>query len=161
MIRIDTSGVAAFNKALDLELARLDREISAAFAGWTKRIFTGLVQDSPQYSGDMTANWTISLNTPDYSYSEIPNKYLASAPFANDVQGEVYQRGHPIAVAMALAKMSGVNPTWRDKVFFANATPIAEKIEAGQIALRPVNLVNGAVAMIQYRVDVENMRGAI
>ena len=159
MIRLDTSGIAAFNRAVMLEMARLDLEISQEFVKWTTRICTDLIKGSAQFSGDMTANWNYSVNVPDFSYAETPLKYEYAKPHSLLTP---LHMGHPDAVNTALAKMQAAQkPTWRDVVYMANATPIAEAVQEQRIALRPVNLVAGQAITIDYIVRREQMRGSL
>jgi hypothetical protein len=161
MIKVSTSGIAAFNQALSLELARLDREISFIFYRWTIRIFRELVEDSPQWSGDLASNWNYSVGSPDYSYSRSPNKTGddARVDYWRQDQG-VFQRGHPNAVLTAMSRMEMVRPpAWRDTVYFANATPIAPSIP--NIKIRPVNMVNGQVIMIEQVVMRESQKTGV
>lgn len=163
MIHIDTSGVDAFCKEALLELARLDREISAAYYDWTKTVFEGVVQRSPQWSGDMTANWNYSVGSPDMSYTMLENKAAGPKRQKRLAVGKVvYKMGAQPATGIALARMSEVTqPSWRDTVFITNATPIAPDVEAQTIYIRPVNLIQGQVAMINYAIMTESQRGLI
>lgn len=148
MILVDTSGIDAFCLAAERELARLDREISEAFYTWTWNLFKELVTATPQWSGDLAANWNYSVGTPDMSYRQILNK-TGDEPGIDhwrENQG-VFQRGDWRAVEMALARAQGKRPTWRDTVYFTNATPIAQQVEDESIRIRPVNLVAGHVVM--------------
>lgn len=159
MIKIDTSGIAAFRKQLALEMARIDREISAAYYLWTVKMFTELVEGSAQWSGNLASNWNYSVGGADYSYTEIPNKRGNSTKI-NYQDGThrfgVFEAGANPAVADALSQMKTVpQPTWRDKVYMTNMTPtetgayLEEEIAAGRIKLRPVNLVQGQVVTIE------------
>lgn len=168
LIRIDTSGIDAFCKEALLAMDRLDREVSDIFYAWTVRICTDIVQQSPQWSGDLASNWNYSVNVVDYTYTMSPNK--ADGDYRNGaVQKKshgtgryIFQRGDSPAVAMSLARMAAApRPTWRDTVFFANATPIAPEVEAHSIKIRPVNLIQGQVAMISYTVTKESQSGRI
>lgn len=157
MIQLDMSDLPAFELALSLELARLDREITEKFRGWTVTLFKELVYGSPQWSGDLTANWRYSVNAPDFTYVPIPNKVEGSQFWS---KADVYQRGAEPAVGMALANLAAApKPTWRDTVYISNSTPIAADVEDRRVAIRPVNLVNGEVAMIEFVVAMEQRRG--
>lgn len=158
MIQLDTSGIASFMTALNLEMARLDREISFVFYKWTARIFQELVEDTPQWSGDLAANWNYSVNQPDYSYSRIPNKTGDDVRVDWHLQNQgVFERGHPNAVMTAMSKFATVpQPSWRDVVYFANATPIAPDLPT--IKIRPVNLVDGKVVTINEVVLRESQK---
>lgn len=149
MISLDTSGIAAFTKALEAEYGVFEVRLSQAFAKWTRKVFTGLVEGSPQWSGDLAANWNYSVNLPDYSYSPTLKDTLDQV-FLTDVR----ERGDPQAIAIALSRMSAVmEPTWRDVVYFNNETPIAEPVENMTVKIRPVNLIDGRVAMVRYTLD--------
>lgn len=148
--------VSGFIHALDLEVARFDREISAEFEKWTKKTFTQLVYSTPQWTGDLASAWNYSINGIDTSYTPIPNKEENQRFWS---KADVFVRGMEPAVSVALAKASGVHPTWRDVVYFHNPAPIAEKVENLQVMIRPVNLVDGRIAMVQYYVDKFNHGG--
>lgn len=163
MIHIDTSGIDAFIRAVELDMARFDREISSAFYGWTKRIFHDIVRQSPQWSGDMAANWNYSVGSPNVSYSPLPNKAAGPVRQKSMAVGKiVYARGMEPAVSLAYMRMLAVpQPTWRDTVYIANGTPIAPYVEAQSIRIRPVNLIEGQVAMIGYTVTKEMQNGGV
>lgn len=171
MLKVDTSGVEAFRRELKLEMARLDREISKVYVGWTRRIFTELVQGSPQWSGNMTANWKFSVGQPDYSYAEIFDKAPPGSHgrlrTANWGAG-AFQAGHPSAVNAALSGMWAVKiGSWRDKVFMTNSTPmenslfaLQDAIRLGVIRLRPVNLVNDEAVTLYSVATKERLRAS-
>ena len=150
MIAIDTSQIDSFLRSLDLAMLEFDQQISTAFEGWTKTIFKDIAINSPQWSGDLSANWTYAIGYADESYSPIPNKIENDQHWS---KADVFQRGAYPAVGIALEKLTSVKPTWRDTVWIANNTPIAGQVEAQTVKIRPVNLVMGQVAMIQYAVD--------
>lgn len=149
---IDLTGldqIDRFCADMDLAMAELDRGISFAYTAWTQNLFTDVVKNTPQFTGDLTANWRYSVHTPDYTYVPIPNKVENMKPYWQNV--DVYKRGDEPAVSIALAHMLQVSkPTWRDEVYFTNSTPIADDVQNQRIALRPVNLVAGAGLMIDY-----------
>lgn len=148
--------IAEFRRQLALEMARLDREVSQEYYAWTKRVFKELVEGTPQWSGDTTANWNYSVGAASYRYDRIPNKTgdEAKIDYVREDFG-VFYVGHPYAVDAAMQRMSEVPmPTWRDKVFIANATPIAEQLDAGMVKVRPINLVGG----VQITLNVVAMK---
>lgn len=166
IVKLDTSEIDAFLHKIDLEMARLDREISETYYLWTTRIFVDIVRQSPQWSGDMASNWNYSVKEPNYSYTMIENKAARGRDGVDKrrmaVGKIVYQKDMDPAVAEALTRMKFVNPpSWRDSVFFANATPIAPYAEAHSIYIRPVNLIQGQVAMIAYTVTKEQQSGRV
>lgn len=159
MIRIDTKGVPKFVKELELELARLDREISEAYYNWTVGLFAYLVDNTAQFSGDLTSNWNYSVGQPDFSYHEWPMKYEYAKPHS---LLSPHQRGDPEAVTHAMDKMRATaRPNWRDTVLFANATPVADLIEGQRILLRPVNLVAGQAMTLSLLVSKAQAQGFV
>lgn len=168
MIKI-TGDIAGFRKQLALEQARLDREISAAYVGWTRRIFAEVVQGSAQWSGDLVANFNYAVGQPDYSYARIANKTGDSKKidYWKEDQG-VFQAGHPYAVEAAMLRMAEAPvPTWRDPVFISNMTPtedgsdLEEALADGRIKVRPVNLVGGVVVTIYTVAMLEAQRTTV
>lgn len=149
MINFNSAGIDAFVKALEVEYGMFEVHLSRTFAKWTRKVFKGLVEGSPQWSGDMTANWNYSVKLPDYSYDPVLKEELDQVFLTN-----VKQRGDQQAISIALSRMSAVmEPTWRDVVYFNNETPIAEDVENMTVKIRPVNLIDGRVAMVQYTLD--------
>lgn len=158
MIKVDTTGIAAFRRQLALEMARIDREISAAYYQWSATIFRELVEGSAQWSGNLTSNWNYSVGGADYSYTEVANK-RGNDKRINHQDGTyrfaVFEAGANPAVADALSRMKSVpQPTWRDKVYMTNMTPsdsgnlLEDDIVSGRVKLRPVNLVQGQAVTI-------------
>lgn len=170
MIQLDTSGVASFRQQMRLEMARLDREISAAFVGWTMEVFRGLVERSPQWSGNMAANWNYSVGSPNWGYTPIPNKTGDDGGIDHWRMNQgIFQVGHSLAVNAAMSRMTSVpKGTWRDMVHITNATPmddsdqyLADAIEDQSVRLRPVNIIPGSEQLIAYTVLKENQRSSL
>lgn len=142
---------------LDLAFAELDRGISDRFSQFSHKLFEELVRGTPQWTGDLTSAWNYSINYPDETYSPIPNKSENQQQWS---KADVFYRGAEPAVSVALAKAAGENPTWRDIVYFENPAPIAESVENLQVLIRPVNLMNGRVAMVGYLLDKHSQGGS-
>lgn len=153
MIKVDTSGVGQFNRELTLAFAVFEREISAAFAAWAMKVFRGITEGTPQWSSDLVRNWNYSINQPDYSYSETPQKELMKDLWMGNLLAPL-QRGDQFGVSFAIARaQTSRQPTWRDMVFITNNTPVAPAAENQTVYIRPVNLIDGRVAMIKYTID--------
>jgi hypothetical protein len=146
MIRLTgLEGIPQFLRELDLAFAEMDRQLSANFEAFTKEVHENIVRSTPQWTGDLAVAWNYSIGAPDMSYTPTPNKIEGQQFWS---KADVFQRG--AAVSQALAKAAGVHPTWRDVVYIHNPAPIAQKVEDWRILIRPVNLVDGQVAMVQY-----------
>jgi hypothetical protein len=151
MIRLTgVQNITAFNREVDLAFAQMDRDLSSAFEAWTKKVFASIVRSTPQWTGDLAAAWNYSLGEPDENYFPLHNKSENNRTwsFAN-----VYQRGAEPAVTIAKRKADRWHPTWRDVVYIHNPAPIADDVENLTVLIRPINLVDGRVAMVQYHVE--------
>lgn len=158
---------------MDKAIAELEAEINSRYASFTRAVAKSLIETSPQWSGNLTANWNYSVGAPDESYSQIAAKGAVGADrlqkafhsrFGGTTSGPYYA-GHEAAVSHAVTRMNAVKPpTWRDPVYLTNATPddeggyLEETIESGGVKLRPVNLVAGQIALIEFtRVKAQHM----
>jgi hypothetical protein len=150
MIALDMSGLPAFLTACDAELAQFDRAVSREFKAWTVGIFGELVRNTPQYTGQAAASWTYATGEPDMQPTAWANKNENDKTWS---AAQIFSRGMDPAVGYALAKPARYNVSWRDRVYFANPADIAGQLEAQTIYIRPINLVNGHIAMIQHIVD--------
>lgn len=154
MIALELRGLNAFQQGIRDAIANIDQTVSFAYARWTLKVFEDLVMNTPQWSGDTAANWRYSTSSPDGSYQPIIGKGVywdtenRHAPWDRP---DPLQRGDRAAVWAALDRAKdGPAPSWRDKVFFSNNTPIAPDLESNSVYIRPVNLVGGVVAMVSY-----------
>lgn len=150
MITFNFMAVRAYRKELNALIVAEFARLNISYQQILRQAFTDLLNGTPQWSGDLAANWNFSIGTPDESYTETPMKYEAASSYSRFVPR---QAGDQLAVRMSLARMSTVidKVTWRDRVHFTNATPIAEAVEAQTIYIRPENLLeSGAVAMISH-----------
>lgn len=156
MISLDTSSIAKFESDFAIAWIVFEEELSRRFTSFTQHVFASLVRSSPQWSSNLAGNWNYSVGTPDTSYNQAYDKgkplRLSEKPF---------QRGDDPAVARTIARMTGVPaPSWRDTVYMTNATPadeggyLAELLENGKPNLRPVNLIQGQVALFDYTVRI-------
>lgn len=145
-----------FIRDLDLAVAEMDRGLSNEFERWTKMVYSEMVHTTPQWTGDLASAWNYSINSIDTSYTPIPNK-VENDKFWS--AADVYQRGMSPATDTALAKAAGQHPTWRDVVYLSNPAPIASDVENLRVLIRPINLIDGRVGMIQYYVDKFNRGG--
>lgn len=149
MIRIE-SNADVFCAQLDALLAETEQAVDFGYWSWTMRVFADLAESTPQWSGDLAANWYYSLNSPSGAYSEILAKkeHWGAKGFT---MASPLQRGDPFAVTASVHRaMEGPKPTYTDVVYFSNNTPIGFDVENQLIPLRPVNLVDGRVAMADF-----------
>lgn len=113
--------------------------------------FSLLVNTTPQYSGDMASNWEISL---DGSAIYLPWELKGQSVSQKDI----VHMGDPLAVNYAIEQSLNVQYTYKDNIYFANATPLTfgDTTVTGfgtTYAVRPENLIDGRVAMISYLIS--------
>lgn len=146
---LNIKGVEAFKAKLKAVMPTVEAEVNTKFRKLGRLIFTDLVTNSPQWSGNLASNWRIGSG----SYSQISG-YENWQEYAN----EPYRMGDDPAVSMTLMremqKLSAV--TYRDEIHISNPTPYASEVEAGEAPNgRPIREENklaeyGGVAMIGY-----------
>lgn len=136
---------------IDSVMSRLrkavDTNLNAQFKEKVEERFLTLVQVSPQWSGDLASNWQISLDGSAH--------YSPTFKQQDWHKAQKVHMGDPAAVDYALAAAKLVEYTWKQKIYFANATPLTfgEKTVTGSgvtRVVRPENLIDGRVAMISY-----------
>ena len=140
--------VKNLDSVFDRLLQAARKDFDDQFHAKVQERFSMLVNVTPQWSGDMASNWQISLDG-SATYREWGNKkklwHLADAR----------QMGDEEAVSYAIAQSVNVQYTFEDKIWFANATPLTFGTstvtgDGTTFAVRPVNLIDGRVAMISY-----------
>lgn len=128
--------------------AEIEANLEAQFEAETQRIFKHLVEVTPQWSGDLAANWRISLTPTEGAYqSPFKQPEWQNGPWAH--------MGDPAAVAYALASSQNVEISYKNPVYFTNGTPLifSTTLVAGDgtsSVVRPENLIDGKVAMVSY-----------
>jgi hypothetical protein len=140
-----------FTAALEAAIVGIPEYVSQQFGRWTMRVFYDLVYNTPQWSGDLAANWNYSVALPDGTYRPIYRKALSWASSPAGDRMEPLQRGDMAAVWAAMGRAEdSPSPRYDQKVYFTNNTPIAPDVETNSIYIRPINLVNGAVQMASF-----------
>lgn len=147
MINIDFSGVDAFISAIEVEQARFNNQISTLYQKWVKIIFYDIVELTPQWSGNLAANWYVSTSSAQGPEQTIPAK-AAMWPLPAFV--EPHQRGDAEAVDISKSHFDDVIFGYHDQVYIYNPTAIAPQVEEQSIYIRGVNLLDGRVAMIAH-----------
>ena len=151
-------GAAAFKARLKAVMPTIEAEINTKYRKLVRKVFTDLVENSPQWSGNLASNWRIGSG----GYAQItgynPQDWYKENP---------YQVGSDPAVAMTLMrevpKLDAI--TYKSPVRIFNPTPYAADVEAGQGPNgRPIREVNklaeyGGVAMIGYVNQKYNLLG--
>lgn len=160
MIEIRPADAAKYLAELDVAFALLEAQMAQKVDSFAREVYSSIVLNSPQWSQNFASNWNFSVGQPDTTYTEHPNKeamQYSEAPFyrgANPVVSDVISR---LNEAPALK--------WGETAYFTNATPngyfgyLLDNMEQdGKDWLRPVNLLGGQVALIEYAVGTFGSR---
>lgn len=121
-----------------------------AAVGLAKRVFDKVLIESPQSSGDFTANWKVSVGVPDTTFTIGVLKQRQSHPDHEGIRWDLlYKRGDPEAIAYAKSHAHWQPIKLGQTIYISNSAEhdenYAMKIENGQINFRPVNSGAGAV----------------
>lgn len=150
MFAVKTRGLAALLQKLDRHKAYVQRGIVKAKVDLATKVFMSVVEGSPQWSGNLAANWKIELDGAGAGYSPIANyKPLGWS------SSEVYEMGHPTAIGHATPELQNLSKVrWNSRIGVSNSTPYASEVEAGQgpegHMIRPENYHYGQIAMVAY-----------
>lgn len=146
---LDIKGVEAFKAKLKAVMPTVEAEVNTKFRKLGRLIFTDLVNNSPQWSGNLASNWRINDGTYNGSYKWNP---------WNEYEGEPHKRGDEditwLPLMREMIKLQSL--TYKDTIKIFNPTPYAYLVEQGispnANGIREVNKLAeyGGVAMIGY-----------
>ena len=112
-------------------------------------IYKEALKVSPQWSGNYAYNWTIEFTGyKDGSYE----KRFKVTPWQALYKYGAAKRGDPEAINAALANTMHLieHIKWNSAVKLVNNSPIADRIEAGTVKLRPENVIPGGQGVIAH-----------
>lgn len=159
MLEIDTSGVAAYVQWLEKEAVRIRFEVASTFRQWALHIHADITSLTPQWSGNLAANWALDIGSPSTAA-----QYFAGGagdqPFGaggRGGQGGLFSRGMQPAVGISLdrAKQVGM-PLLSDDFFIHNPVAYAQSVEddTTEPRIRAINrwprTESGQVAMVSH-----------
>lgn len=158
---LKVNNLSEFNSALDSALAAMEREVTHALRGFTVTVFRELVENSPQWSGNLAANWNIGINSESTEYTELSDKtgsWYGHSDQQHHGDFQPFVRGAPYAVGVAIGKNLPRTRAigLRDTVFINNNTPYLDHVEADESDegkspyIRPENKIDGVVALREY-----------
>ena len=160
---LQVTGLRQFNATLQAEKARLERRVTKAYRDYVAKVFKDLLMHTPQYSGQLAASWQILIT--NETAPARPSWYKKG--HTGRFYGERYapgQMGDGEAVHAAWENAEAKIPRifWNTSVTFVNSDPHAAAIQADALIphVRPVNLVNGVVAMAAF-VQQRHSRGRL
>jgi hypothetical protein len=157
VVEIDTSGVAAFVKALQAERERLNMLVRTTYRKWAVSIQADIATLTPQWGGNLAANWYIDIGSPSSSAQDLGDPSVRSYRSKGAGLKAPYSRGADPAVAQSLARGQAFGiPLITDKIFIHNPVEYADAVELdiGPRPIRPINRVpraaTGKVAMVYH-----------
>lgn len=170
MLAIDTSGVAAYASWLEKEAARLELEVRTAYRAWAITLHKEITELTPQWSGNLAANWALDLGAPTYSAQYIHGPAY-DQPIEEDTRGGGRQprsRGMEPAVGISLARAKQVGiPSLSQAFYIHNPVAYADSIEDDSTTppVRAINRVprseTGKIAMVHYAHAKYSLNGQI
>lgn len=147
MVELDTSGIDAFLLQLNTLQASFNSQVNERFRHWVGVIFEDIVQLTPQWSGNLAANWYVGVDALSEAENTIPEKAIM---WPLDLYAAAHERGDEAAVEISLRRFAEETFNWSERVYIYNPTEIAPDVEAQSIYIRPENLVDGRVHMIAH-----------
>jgi hypothetical protein len=159
MLEVDTSGIRAYVQWMRSEMRRVETEVRTVYRQWALTIHADIADLSPQWSGNLAANWVIEANG-----TSAAALYIAGAPGNQPYrdggrggQGPVYSRGMDPAVSVAIARAKNLPlPALSDVLYIHNPVTYAGDIEMDS-TVPPVRAINrlprdesGKIAMVHH-----------
>lgn len=142
---VEVKGLGAFDAAVKSWFAAVEEAAAEAAVGLAKEVFDKVLDESPQSSADFVANWRVSLNAPDPTFT-IGVIKPSVKPYADDVgihADDLFGKGSPEGIAYAKSHATWPKMKLGEKIFISNSAShdedYAMKIENGTIKFRPVN----------------------
>ena len=157
MAVLQVKGTQAFMAKLRKDKARIEGKVARVHRNLIAGIFTDLVKNSPQWSGNLASQWQITYAGMPAVYNPIPDYYLESS-WGSLAGANPYKMGDNPAVSATLARELAKLPLikYNHKVVITNPTPYASDVEAGEgpngTEIRKENHLEsyGGVAMLGY-----------
>ena len=138
------SNAKAFSSQLKAAFAGVETKLDSVCRVRAEGVFHDIVENTPQWTGNLAGNWRLGVGQPDTSFT-----VRTEFPYSESLRE--FQRGDDPAVseALTLAQTAITNISYKSTVFITNQSPIAQAVEDEAIHIRPVNLVDGRVAMVE------------
>ena len=164
-----TVNVDAFIAELDRSVGSALDQINRIFRNWCLRIHADIVQLTPQWGGNLAANWYLDTGEPSAQAQELGDPEVRQ--FGQKGGKTPYSRGMDPAVALSMARQKTFFPSLYDRVFIHNPVEYADEVESGTWTsedgkvhrVRSVNRVprsaNGKVAMVYHAYIKYSMTG--
>jgi hypothetical protein len=160
---IEFTNLAEFNRGLDAFIEECEELADGVMRGLVIEAFEFILQGTPEWSGELAANWRITVGAPASGYSETIFK---ERPFPGPLP-EPYSRVQPNEAALNFARSISREALplihVGAQVFISNPTPYAMEVEEnrdhrGQPFIRGINL---PIEMVSVAADKFGAKGVI
>lgn len=169
MLEIDTSQVPSYVKWLREQARGLELEVRETYRAWAVHIHADIAVLTPQWSGNLAANWAIDLNAKTYTAQELgdPEVRPAGSDISPVFGRDPYSRGMLPAVDDSLERGRKFTlPKLTDVIYIHNPVSYAMDIETDTSSPR-VRAINrlprteaGKIAMVYHAFTKYSARGA-
>lgn len=150
-VALDISGLDRFLAELAAEQRAVNTWVNAEFRRLVEIVFHDVLNGTPQWSGNLAANWFIGINSQSESEQTITEKGLYWPPpqYAWDPYSRLDPNEH--AMRISTARMESAPAfSYSDTVYIYNPAHPAEQADAHTIYIRPVNTLDDRVMMTAY-----------
>ena len=137
---LKTTNLPAFDATVSAWFDSVENATAEAAVGLAKEVFDTVLEDSPQFSGDFTANWKVSVDAPDTAFTPgVVQRVIVGAYGRPSI--DAFKRGDPEAIEYAKRHAAWETIRLGQRVFISNSAhhdeDYAWKIEDGSIKFRP------------------------
>lgn len=159
MLEVDTSGVDAYVAWLRAESRHIQMQVRNIFRNWALTIHEDITRLTPQWSGNLAANWVVELNTMSRTAQYIvgPAGDQPYRPGGRGEDGPIFSRGMEPAVSISLQRAATFRmPALSDTIYIHNPVEYAQEVE-DDTTEPPIRAINrlprteaGKVAMVHH-----------
>lgn len=159
MLEIDVTGVPEYTKWLAEQALAIKAEVLRKFRAWALHIHRDITELTPQWSGNLAANWALDVNSASSTAQDLGDAGVRRPGSTdNPVFGrEPYSRGMDPAVQISLARAARAGwASLASAYFIHNPVEYAEEVETdtGPRPIRPINRLPrteaGKIAMVHH-----------
>lgn len=141
---VEIKGLDAFDRQVKAWFGAVEKAAAQEAVGLAKQAFDNILINSPQFSGDMVANWAVGVGAPVVSVKVDVIPGAARFRGHTDEQGiEPFGRGDYPAIEYAKSHATWTTPKLGQTIYLSNSAvhdePYAWLIEGGKINFRSVN----------------------
>lgn len=159
MLEVDITGVPAYTRWLAEQALALKAEVLRKYRAWALHIHRDITELTPQWSGNLAANWALDVGSPSSTAQELgdPTVRRPGSTDSPAFGADPYSRGMEPAVQLSLARAQRAGWAGLASAYFIhNPVEYADEVEedAGERPIRAINRVprteTGKIAMVHH-----------